>query len=138
MKALPLRLLPRQDLRSALETVLAEHGCAAAFVLQGIGSLSAARLRPAGRDDALVLHGDLEILTLAGTLSPDGAHLHASLSDANGRVTGGHVEPGCIVRTTAEILLVLLPDHAFSREMDPVSGFRELHIGQAKSSAAAG
>lgn len=128
MKALPIRLLPQQDLRAALESLLAEHGETAAFVLQGIGSLSVALLRPAGRADALALRGDLEILTLAGTLSPDGAHLHASVSDAEGRVSGGHVERGCLVRTTAEILVVFLPGLAFSREMDALTGFKELRI----------
>jgi len=128
MRSLPVRLHPQQDLRSALDALAREHGLAAAFVLQGIGSLSVARIRFAGRNDATELHGDLEILTLAGSLSPDGAHLHISVADADGRVTGGHVAPGCIVRTTAEILLAALPDVRFSREPDPASGWDELAI----------
>jgi predicted DNA-binding protein with PD1-like motif len=128
MQPFPLRLLPGQDLRSALEAQLTEHGGSAAFVLQGIGSLSVAQLRLAGADQPTELRGDLEILTLAGTLAADGAHLHMSVSDAQGRVTGGHVAAGCVVRTTAEILLALLPDHAFSREPDDGSGFRELVV----------
>jgi predicted DNA-binding protein with PD1-like motif len=108
---------------------LTEHGGSAAFVLQGIGSLSVAQLRLAGADEATELRGDLEILTLAGSLSADGAHLHMSVSDAQGRVIGGHVAAGCVVRTTAEILLAFLPDHAFSRELDAGgSGFRELVV----------
>jgi predicted DNA-binding protein with PD1-like motif len=52
-----------------------------------------------------------------------------SVSDAQGRVFGGHVAPGCIVRTTAEILLAVLPGHAFSRELDAAgSGYHELVI----------
>ena len=39
---------------------------------------------------------------------------------------GGHVTRGCIVRTTAEVLLALLPDWRFDREPDPVTGYREL------------
>lgn len=35
---------------------------------------------------------------------------------------------GCIVRTTAEILLALLPEHGFSREPDAESGCNELVI----------
>ena len=101
----------------------------AAFVLQGIGSLSVAQLRLAGAEQPTELRGDLEILTLAGSLAPDGAHLHISVSDAQGRVIGGHVAAGCIVRTTAEILLAVLPDHEFSRELDAAgSGFRELVV----------
>lgn len=128
MRPLPLRLCPEQDLRLALEAALSEHGVAAAFVLQGIGSLSAARIRLAGMRQPAQLSGDLEILTLAGSLAPDGAHLHISVADAQGRVIGGHVAPGCIVRTTAEILLALLPDHQFSREPDAQSGYSELAI----------
>lgn len=129
MQTLPLRLLPGQDLRAALEAVLGEQAAGAAFVLQGIGSLSVAQLRLAGAEQATELRGDLEILTLAGSLAPDGAHLHMSISDAQGRVLGGHVAAGCIVRTTAEILLALLPDHEFSRELDAAgSGFRELVV----------
>jgi predicted DNA-binding protein with PD1-like motif len=128
MRTLPVRLRPQQDLRSALDALAREHGLAAPFVLQGIGSLSVARIRFAGRSDATELRGDLEILTLAGSLSPDGAHLHISVADANGRVVGGHVTPGCIVRTTAEILLAALPGVRFSREHDPDSGWDELAI----------
>ena len=128
MRALPVRLRPQQDLRGALASILADAQVGAAFVLQGIGSLSVARIRFAGMDEISELHGDLEILTLSGSLSPDGAHLHVSVADAQGRVTGGHVAPGCIVRTTAEILLALLPDHAFSREPDTESGCNELVI----------
>ena len=128
MRPLPVRLRPQQDLRSALASLLTEHQVSAAFVLQGIGSLSTARIRFAGMSEATELHGDLEILTLAGSLSPDGVHLHMTVSDAHGRVTGGHVAPGCIVRTTAEILLALLPDHHFSRAPDAESGWDELVV----------
>jgi predicted DNA-binding protein with PD1-like motif len=127
MHALALRLHPGQDLRLAIEAALGEY--TAAFVLQGIGSLSVAQLRYAGVEHATELRGDLEILTLAGSIAPDGAHLHMSVSDARGQVFGGHVAPGCIVRTTAEILLAVLPGHTFSRERDvDGSGFRELVI----------
>lgn len=128
MKTLPLRLSPGDDLRAALDTALAATGAQAAFVVAGIGSLREARLRLAGRDEPEHLVGDLEILTLAGTLGPDGSHLHASLADAQGRVRGGHVAPGCIVRTTAEILLSLLDDVRFAREADAATGYGELAI----------
>jgi predicted DNA-binding protein with PD1-like motif len=129
MQLVPLRLRPGQDLRAALDARITEHGAGAAFVLQGIGSLSVAQVRLAGAEHATELLGDLEILTLAGSLALDGAHLHISVSDAQGRVVGGHVAAGCIVRTTAEILLAVLPDHEFSRELDvDGSGFRELVV----------
>jgi hypothetical protein len=128
MKTLPLRLSPGDDLRAALDAALAAHGGQAAFVVAGIGSLREARLRFAGRDATHHVVGDLEILTLAGTLGHGGSHLHASLADADGRVVGGHVAPGCIVRTTAEVLLAVLDDVAFAREPDAVTGYAELVI----------
>ena len=128
MKTLPLRLNPGDDLRGALDAALASHGATAAFVVAGIGSLREARLRFAGRDAPDRKVGDLEILTLAGTLGAGGSHLHASLADADGRVFGGHVAPGCIVRTTAEVLLAVLDDVAFTREPDAGTGYAELVI----------
>jgi predicted DNA-binding protein with PD1-like motif len=128
METLPLRLNPGDDLRTALDAALAAHGGAAAFVVAGIGSLREATLRFAGRDTLDRTVGDLEILTLSGTLGAGGSHLHASLSDAAGRVFGGHVAPGCIVRTTAEILLAMLDDVAFAREPDAATGYAELVI----------
>ncbi|KVF68633.1 MULTISPECIES: PPC domain-containing DNA-binding protein [Burkholderia] len=128
MQAHPLRLSPGDDLRASIEQALCRLDAHAAFVIQGIGSLTVAQLRFAGVDAPTELRGDLEILTLAGSVSPDGAHLHMSVSDANGRVSGGHVASGCVVRTTAEILLVLLPAHRFSREPDAGTGFNELVI----------
>ncbi len=125
---LPIRLRPSQDLRAALQEILPQQGVSAAYVLQGIGSLSVAQLRLAGASQATELRGDLEILSLAGTLSADGAHLHMAVADAQGRVTGGHVAAGCTVRTTAELLLVLLPDYHFSRQQDAVTGYAELAI----------
>lgn len=128
MRMLPLRLNPGDDLRAAIEAALRDSGVQAAFVLQGIGSLSVAQLRYAGLQRSTELRGDLEILTLAGSVSPDGAHLHMSVSDAQGRVLGGHVSAGCVVRTTAELLLALLPDQRFSRPVDAVTGYPELRV----------
>jgi predicted DNA-binding protein with PD1-like motif len=128
---LPLRIAPGIDLRSALEASLAGHGVSAGYVIQGMGSLGVARIRLAGASELTELRGDLELLTLAGSLSPDGVHLHLSVSDAAGRVTGGHMGPGCMVRTTAEVLVALLPDYRFSRETDDATGYKELAIRRA-------
>lgn len=134
MLTLPLRLTPGQDLRAALQAAAAEHAehaghaGAGAFVLAGIGSLSIVQLRLAGAGGLTAYRGDIEILTLAGTLTPDGPHLHMSIADADGRVFGGHVGAGCIVRTTAEVLLALLPEHRLGRETDPLSGYSELVV----------
>lgn len=133
MKTLPIRLSPGEDLRAALEAAVREQGAQAAFVLAGIGSLSDARLRWAGAEQPQTLAGDSEILSLSGTVGVDGegrshSHLHMAVSTASGAVLGGHVAPGCRVRTTAEVLLGLLPEWRFSREADPATGFPELVV----------
>lgn len=117
-----LRLMPGDDVRSALEGL----GLAAGCVVSAVGSLSQAMLRYAGREEGVLLEGPLELLTLSGTLSADGAHLHASVSDAQGRVRGGHVMPGCIVRTTLEVVATPLEGWEFKRTPDVATGFREL------------
>jgi len=136
MQTLPIRLSPGQDLRIAIEAAVRGANCRAAFVLSGIGSLSSAGLRFAGAEQPRRLTGDMEILSLSGTVAFNGAgegarsssHLHMALSTATGEVLGGHVAPGCMVRTTAEVLLALLPEWEFSCAPDAATGYQELEI----------
>ncbi len=128
MECLPVRLNPGDDLRRALEGLVQGTDQPAAFVLSGIGSLINARLRFAGEPDEATIHGPLEIISIAGSLTAEGAHLHMSVSDSMGRVSGGHVGYGNIVRTTVEALLVQLPAWSLSREPDAATGYKELFI----------
>ena len=128
MKVVPLRLQPGDDLRLALETWMGEQQEQAGCVISGIGSLSVAELRFAGAAAATTIHGELEILSLSGTLSADGAHLHIAVADSKGDVVGGHLCPGSQVRTTAELVVALLPEWRFSRELDTGTGYAELRI----------
>jgi predicted DNA-binding protein with PD1-like motif len=125
-----LRLSPGDDLRGVLEAAFADlakqHGIAAACIVSAVGSLSQAVLRYAQKPAGSEINGPLELLMLSGTLSPDGAHLHGSVADADGAVKGGHVMPGCIVRTTAEVVVALLPGWEFRRELDAATGYNEL------------
>jgi len=126
LKTLVLRLQPGDSLRTAIEAALRNTGCPAGFVLSGIGSLDRVELRLAGAEKALTIECPVEILTLAGSIASNGSHLHMSIADASGQVLGGHAGPGCRVRTTAEILLALLPDWELRRELDAATGYAEL------------
>ncbi|MFM7268825.1 MAG: PPC domain-containing DNA-binding protein [Cyanobium sp.] len=128
MKVMPLRLQPGADLRRALETWMGKQPEQAGCVISAVGSLSVAQLRLAGTGDATAIHGELEILSLSGTLSPDGSHLHIAIADNQGAVMGGHLCAGSLVRTTAELVIGLLPEWQFSRELDPATGYPELQI----------
>jgi predicted DNA-binding protein with PD1-like motif len=44
------------------------------------------------------------------------------------RVLGGHAAYGCTVRTTAEVLLALLPGWQFTREPGAATGWAELVV----------
>jgi len=128
MKVVPLRLRPGDDLRQALEAWMSEQEEQAGCLISCVGSLSVAQLRLAGAKEASVISGDLEILSLTGTLSSDGAHLHISVANNNGAVIGGHLCCGSLVRTTAELVIGLLPEWRFRREFDPTTGYAELRI----------
>ena len=128
MKVVPLRLQPGDDLRKALEAWMGEQPEQAGCLISAVGILSLAQLRLAGATVATTIHGELEILSLSGTLSPDGAHLHIAIADSSGAVIGGHLCAGSLVRTTAELVIGLLPEWRFSRELDPATGYPELQI----------
>jgi len=132
MQTWVLRLSPGVDPVESLLDACKENGWTAAFVVSGIGSLRNARLRFAAQPDARDISGPLELVSLSGTLSLDGPHLHAAVSDTEGNVFGGHLRPGSVVRTTAEILVAVLPDVIFRRRPDPKTGSRELVVEQRK------
>ena len=127
-----LRLHPDDELKARVQQFVIEHHIRAAAIVTCVGSLTRANLRMADAKDGTMLEGKFEIVSLVGTLSPDGAHLHLSISDETGKVIGGHVMDGCIVRTTAEIVIVEMSDLKFRREQDAQTGFRELIINKRK------
>lgn len=124
----PLRLPPGADLRREIERRVAAWPRPSAFVVAGLGSLSRAELRYAGVAEPTRIEEPLELLSLSGTVTAQGAHLHAAVATASGRVLGGHVGPGCIVRTTAELLLAALPGWSLARAHDAATGYAELVV----------
>ena len=122
----PLRLSPGDDLRRTLEGVVGDGP--GSFVVCGIGSLDQARLRLAGNDIETSVDVPVEILSLTGSLSKDGAHLHVAVAVSTGRTHAGHLSYGNVVRTTAEILIADLRDWEITREIDERTGYRELAI----------
>ena len=70
-----------------------------------------------------------EIVSLTGTLSRDGVHIHISLSDADGNVIGGHLIDG-VVFTTCEVVLGSALGVDFVREVDQDTGYTELVVSQ--------
>lgn len=123
------RLRPGQDLKAGIEAVVAENKLQACALVACTGSLRTASLRFAGRGESAVVEGPFEICSLSGTLSADGGtHLHMSLADLDGRMIGGHLLLGCVIHTTAEIVLAELTDLQFERIPDESTGYRELYV----------
>jgi predicted DNA-binding protein with PD1-like motif len=52
--------------------------------------------------------------------------LHISISDGDGKTTGGHLVPGCKIYTTAEIVIGVFDDVIYKREFAEDSGYEEL------------
>ena len=124
------RLHRGDDLRGAMENYVRAHHIRAAVVLSAVGCVSRARLRDASGVNIRTLEEHLEIVSLMGTLSEERTHLHISRSREDLSTVGGHLKEGCIVNTTAEIVLLELEGTAFSREPDPDTGYDELVIRQ--------
>lgn len=121
-----LRMAPGEDLRLGLEAWAQHTGLSAGAVLSAVGSLGPCALRFAGRTEPTILPLDQEVIALSGTIGPDGAHLHATVSGPDGAVRGGHVPTGCVVRTTLEILILEVEGVVLHRRHDPMTGFNEL------------
>ena len=124
-----LRLLPGDDLIQKVLDHCEHHGIGASTVLSCVGSLSEITLRMAGAQDIIHLREELEIISLVGTACADREHhFHCSVSRSDGTVVGGHCKGAAPVRTTAEVMLGVLPGLAFSRDMDGATGYKELQI----------
>lgn len=123
-----IRLKPGQDLKKELTEFLLQNKLKACGVVTCVGSLTKANLRYANEPKGTVVEGPLEILTLQGCGGNGKWHLHLSVADQNGRMRGGHLLDGSLVRTTAEIVLVELNELDFQRVHDPETGYPELEI----------
>jgi len=128
MKIFALRLKPNQDLKESLKNFVTSNNIEAGFILTTFGSLKQASLRFANQNDSKVLHDKFEIVSLVGTLSTHGIHLHISISDKDGKTIGGHLEKGCLIYTTAEIVIGVSEDFIFVRTVDENTGYKELEI----------
>ncbi|MBP6122283.1 MULTISPECIES: PPC domain-containing DNA-binding protein [Providencia] len=123
-----VRLSPGEDVILTLRQQIKQNNLQAAFIAGCVGSLTDVALRFAGQENTHSTTGKFEIVSLIGTLDAKGEHLHLAVSDENGHMSGGHMMPGCTVRTTLELVIGELENNTFSREHCPLSGYEELII----------
>ena len=127
-----LRLHPGDELLSSLKQYCSDHNLRAAYVATCVGSLKAATLRLANADrdrpnEIKTYDQRFEIVSVVGTISCEGAHIHLGLSDATGASIGGHLVSATVF-TTAEIVLGEVPCITFDRQFDDATGFKELVV----------
>ena len=123
-----IRLLPGQDLKRELDAFAKTQDLQAGFVITCVGSLQKVALRPADQQEPLLREQKFEIVSLVGTFSPDGSHLHISLSDSTGFTIGGHLLEGNEIYTTAEIVIGEAENLQFCRAKDSVTTYKELTV----------
>jgi len=132
MQTYSFRLRPGQDLKQQLDALVQQQRIEAGAVVTCVGSLTDVTLRLANQEGPSVWQGHFEIVSLVGTLSVNGSHLHLSVSDSTGRTLGGHLLDGCRIYTTAEIVIGVMPDLVYVREPDPTFGYKELVVRKRK------
>ena len=123
-----IRLTIGQDLKKEIKKYCEHHQIQAGVILSSVGCLYKCKLRMAGGQEYYENEKDYEIISLNGTCSKNGLHLHCSLSDVDGHVIGGHLEEGCFINTTCELVLLELEDFKFTREFDETTGYHELVV----------
>ncbi|WP_461129422.1 PPC domain-containing DNA-binding protein [Spirosoma aerophilum] len=132
MQTYSLRLKPGQDLKKSIDLVVNQERVGAGAILTCVGSLTDVTLRLANQEGPTTWKGHYEIVSLVGTISAHGSHIHLSVSDSTGKTIGGHLLNGCIIYTTAELVIGVMPDITYTREPDPTFGYRELEIRKRK------
>lgn len=127
MSVIVKRLKPGDDLRSEIESLVQEIGLRAGVLLSIVGSLKEANIRLANHGETTKLDGPLEIVSGTGTVSDSGLHIHLSVSDFTGKTSGGHLQHGCTVHTTVELVIQdLSGEWIFDRQPCVLSGYKEL------------
>ena len=129
MKAHTFRLKPAQDLFDSIEEFVKQNNIQAGCVLSSVGSLTHATLRLANRSHYNEYEGHFEIVSMTGTVSIHGSHIHVAISDGDGVTIGGHLVSGCKIYTTAEIVIAEFEDVIYKRELlENDSGYEELVV----------
>jgi len=122
------RLKKGQDLKKEIINYVEEQDIDAGIIKCCVGCVYEAKFRLS--DGKTITHkkDNYEIVSLIGTISKNGCHIHISLGYKNGNVIGGHLVEGCLVNTTAEICIEELNEFKFTREFDENTGYKELVV----------
>jgi len=129
-KVYALRLKPGEDLRKGIDVIVKEKNITAGWINTCVGSLTDYNIRFANQQEGSRGSGHFEIVSLTGTVSVNGSHLHISISDNTGKTIGGHLMDGCKIYTTAEIVIGSTSTYEFKRENDGTTPWEELQVNE--------
>ncbi len=135
------RLMPDEDLFTALKRIAKDYGVERGVILSAIGSLKNVVFRnvktnvdvPVKLEDTNEMEeaGPFELLSLEGNIFPsenDGdlmIHLHVMLGSPSGNVMGGHLFKAAIF-TTTEIFIGKIEGSSVYKAKSDVTGLMEL------------
>lgn len=143
-----MRLAPGDDILPTIVEIAKECGINQAIIVGGAASLSHAHVRNVRSypddfpitDDVRVfteLDGPLELLSLSGNitrLEDDEPYIHCHAAISVGKpdalAVGGHVLPGTVVYSTAELSLVEVTGCSMLRRHDPETSVPEVYFEQ--------
>jgi predicted DNA-binding protein with PD1-like motif len=126
------RLIPGSDLKESIDSFVRDKNIQAGWIATCVGSLTDYHIRFANQEIGDSGTGHFEIVSLVGTVSVNGSHLHVAVSDSTGKTIGGHLLPGCKVYTTAEIVIGEATEKVFTREKDGSTPWEELKVNEGK------
>jgi hypothetical protein len=122
------RLKPGHDLKKEIQQLVNDQQIKAGWISTCVGSLTNYNIRYANQPEGTHGSGHFEIVSLTGTVSVNGSHIHISVSDSTGKTIGGHLLDSNIVYTTAEIVILSSDELNFKREKDGSTPWEELQV----------
>lgn len=128
LKCHPFRLKPGQDLKKEISSFANQNHIEAGWIGCCVGSLTQYNIRFANQSVGNTASGHFEIVSLTGTVSIHGCHLHISVSDEKGKTVGGHLLDENIIYTTAELVIMSTGEYIFNRMEDATTSWKELQI----------
>ncbi|MGN0658361.1 MAG: PPC domain-containing DNA-binding protein [Emergencia sp.] len=132
MNTFAVRLRRGCDLYREIERICMEKKIKAGVVLSAAGCVIQGRVRDAGGVSFHTIEEPMEIVSLTGTVSVKRCHLHVSFSREDLSVIGGHMEEGCIINTTCELVIGIMESWEYDVEFDEETGYDELVIREVK------
>ncbi len=122
---------PGEDVLEGIAEAIQDQGIVHGAVVSGVGSLSKISYHIVDpgdekpwKDTYFVREGTIEVMAVQGLIVNGQPHLHITASQGD-KAFGGHLEPGCIILTLAEILILKLEQPLERRRND--MGYEQLY-----------